>query len=45
VIKRSCESMANTVLPVELESDRDVEQLVQGGAGWERFTEWQKQRG
>jgi hypothetical protein len=37
--------MGNTVLPVEPESDRGVGQLVQGGAGPERFTEWQKQRG
>jgi alpha-L-fucosidase len=34
--------LANTVLVVKLEFDRDMEQLVQPGAGPDRFTEWQK---
>jgi len=34
--------LANTVLVVRLEFDRDLEQLVQPGAGSDRFTEWEK---
>jgi alpha-L-fucosidase len=34
--------LANTVLVVRLEFDRDLEQLVQAGAGPDGFTEWQK---
>lgn len=34
--------MANTVLVVKLEFDRDLEQLVQPGAGPDQLTEWQK---
>ena len=34
--------MANTVLVVKLQFDRDLEQLVQSSAGPDQFTEWQK---
>jgi alpha-L-fucosidase len=34
--------LANTVLVVKLQFDRDLEQLAQPGAGPDEFTEWQK---